>query len=234
MWSNVISIDKSYDREIDFIKGKLLHTKELSSCTEESKDRIWLYLASICEKQDDVEDELLSIMQDVILSYIKMRYFQKSLHIGQLNHAKCALLSAIVHFDREFEENIVSKSISQTFDYNVDGLLNFRLRALKDSWKEISEVANRLLDSSVDDDDLYDISSFITGSEGKKSRLKISSDNIFNLTKKIDVEVLKIFDNKEYNMLFAIISQKPIEIIIDNSDFSTEFFKTLKSICKVA
>ena len=36
MWSNVISVDKVYEREINYIIGRLQSTKDLSYAIEES------------------------------------------------------------------------------------------------------------------------------------------------------------------------------------------------------
>ena len=48
MWSNLISIDKGYDKEIGYILDKLQCTKDVSYAIEESEDRMWIYLASAC------------------------------------------------------------------------------------------------------------------------------------------------------------------------------------------
>ncbi len=233
MWSNVISIDKSYDKEIDFILKRLQCAKDVSSSIEESRDRMWMYLASVCDKQEVVEGEMLSLLQDVLLCYIKLRFFISRLKINKMTYAKCALVSSLVHFDREFENTIVSKTISKTLDYNVDGLLNFRLRVLKDGWQEVSEVANRLLEASMGDDDIFDISSFICGSDGKKSRLHIVDNRLYNQTIRDDIKIFNVFDNDEYNLLFAVISQKPSEIVIEQGRLSKELVDTLKRIARV-
>ena len=78
MWSNVISIDKRYSKEIDCIKERVENMRDLSFAVEESKDRIWIYLASLCEKSARLEEEItllcsLSLVV-VILSYICVNF----------------------------------------------------------------------------------------------------------------------------------------------------------------
>lgn len=233
MWSNVISIDKQYEKEIGYILDKLQNTKDLSYAIEESEDRIWMYLASVCELQDVVEEEINKILEVVFLSFIKLRFFLDRLTLNTLSHAKCALLSSLVHFDREFEKNIVMKVVSNSLDYNIDGLMNFRLRALKDSWEELAEVAQRLLDGSNSEQDIFDIASFITGSDGKKSQLMIKDGNLKNVTFHKSVEVVNLFEGEEYNLLDAIIKEKPSEIVIENCHFSSPMSATLKKIARV-
>lgn len=233
MWSNVISIDKSYDKEINYILKKLQSTKDVSSAIEESRGRMWVYLASACESQDAVECDINELIQDVFLTFIKLRFFWDKLNFRTFNHAKCALLSSLVHFDRGFESNIVMKAVSNTLDYNVDGILNFRLRALKESWSEVAEVANRLLDNSMSDNDIYDIAGFITGSDGKMSQLAITKNGIYSITKRRYVDEIDVFGNKEYNAIFSIVSQNPAEILIEDKSLSAQMINCLKHLARV-
>lgn len=233
MWSNVISIDKSYDREIGYILGRLQSTKELSYAIEESEGRMWIYLASVCDKQDEVEEKLQSIFEVVYLSFLKLRFFLDKLHIKRMSHAKCALICSIVHFDREFESNVISKVISSSLDYNIDGILNFRLRALSEGWQELADLANKLLDGCNDEADIYEIATFITGSEGKLNQLVLNRNNLRNLTCHRSVEVVKLFDLDEYNMLSAIIREKPSEILVEDCHFTASMNATLKKIVRV-
>lgn len=233
MWSNVISIDKQYDKEIGYILDRLQSTKDVSYAIEENSDRLWIYLAGICEQQDAIEDEIGKILEVVFLSFLKLRFFLERLTINAMTHAKCALLSSLVHFDRDFERNIVMKVISNSQDYNIDGLMNFRLRALRESWDELAEVAQHLIDGSSGDRDIFDIAAFITGSDGKKSRLVIKDGALKNLTFHKSVEVVNLFEGDEYNILDAIIKEKPGEIVIENCHFSSPMNATLKRIARV-
>ena len=90
MWSNEISLDKKYEREIEFILGKLNKMKDVSFAVEESKDRTWIYLASVCERQDSVEEEITEIVETVILTFMKVRFFCEKLNTMPMTHSTCA------------------------------------------------------------------------------------------------------------------------------------------------
>lgn len=233
MWSNVISIDKRYDKETDYILGKLQNTHDISYAMEESADRLWIYLASACEKQDEVESKLTSMLSVVFLSFFKLRFFARELRLKRFTHATCAMISSMLHFDREFEKSIVLRVLSSVIDYNVDGIMNFRLRALRDSWSELAEVAARLLESSGNDNDIYDIAAFITGSDGGSNRLLLSRDKLRNITSRSEIEVVKLFNEDEFNVLSAIISQKPAEILLDKCEISDGMGASLRKIARV-
>lgn len=75
MWSNVISIDKGFRREIEFILGKLKNIRHLSYAVEESRDRVFVYIASVCEMQEEVEAQVRDVLQTVFLVFLKLRFF---------------------------------------------------------------------------------------------------------------------------------------------------------------
>lgn len=232
MWSNEISIDKRYDREIEYILGKLQMMKDLSFATEESKDRVWIYLASACERQDAVEEELENIMETVILTFLKTRFFVERLSLAKMTYAECVLVCSLVHFDKDFERTVVRKVFSNALDYNLDGIFNFRLKALKDEWQELSEVSARLLASASSDSDVFEVVSFIAGGEGGGNVLVVG-DVAKNLTQHKNIEVPCVFDESEFNLLCALIEEKPAEIVIETNNLSREVVSSLKRISRV-
>ena len=79
MWSDVISIDKAYGKEIEFVLGKLRGIKNLSFAVEESRDRVFIYLASVCEVAREVEEQVADILETVVLVFMKLRFFLLSI-----------------------------------------------------------------------------------------------------------------------------------------------------------
>ncbi len=227
MWSNVISIDKRYSNEVDYLISSVKNIKDLSFAIEESKDRIWIYLASICALRDDIEEEITCLLEDVILTYMKTQFFLDRLPRFQLNHATCSLICSLVHFDRSYEVNQLCRAIAETADFNVDGLYNFRLQELKQNWEEVVDLASRLMAST--DSDSYDIAAFITSTDGAKSRLVLKQGRLVNVTTGKEVKILPIFDSPEFNIIMAIIGESPSEIVVDDN-FSNDMRDTLKHI----
>lgn len=228
MWSNVISIDKRYSKEIDCIKERVENMRDLSFAVEESKDRIWIYLASLCEKSARIEEEITLLIEDIILTYMKTSFFIERLPSFTMSHATCSLICSLVHFDRRYEENMLRRALAETADFNVDGLFNFRLMEMKQNWEEVISLATRLMNST--DSDAYDISAFITSTDNADNRVAIDSGEVYNLTTGKKAEVLKVFDNDEYNLIMAVIGESPEEIIVERTPISKEMKDTLKHI----
>ncbi len=235
MWSNVISIDKCYEREIGYILSQLEKMHNLSYAVEQSPSRMWIYLASACENVDAIEKQLYSMLDVVVLCFLKTRYFvdRLSTPICTLTHVRCALICSLVHFDIDFERNIVHKVLCDSLDFNVDGLLSFRLKALVDAWSELCDVAKRLVDVSSSDDELFEIASFITESGYNKNRLVVSNGKIKNLTSRQAVEIVNVFDEEELNLLCAIIKEKPSDIELENTPISNKMGYTLRHLARV-
>lgn len=232
MWSNVISLDKGFGREIEFILAKLKNVRHLSYAPEESRDRLFIYIASVCEVQEEVEAAVKGILETVFLVFLKLRFFLSKMPNVDLNHANCALISSLVHFDSEYEKSIVSRVLSETLDYTVDGLMNFRLRPLTENWEELSALAMRLM-AAGGSGDIYDIASFITGTDGAKNRLALTHDALLNLTVRRPVEVIDLFDKPELNLISAIIRERPCEILLEGVDLSQPMNNTLRRIARV-
>ena len=232
MWSDIISIDKGFGKEIEFLLCKLRGVKNLSFAVEESKDRVFVYIASVCELQEEVERQVKEILQTVFLVFMKLRFFLRYLHNMDLNHANCALICSLVHFDSEYEKSIVDRVLSETLDYTVDGLINFRLRPLTENWEELAALAMRLI-ASGGGGDVYDIASFITGTDGAKNRIALTRDAVFNLTVRRQVEVMDLFDKPELNLISAIIRERPCEILLRGTGLSAQMNNTLRHIARV-
>jgi hypothetical protein len=228
MWSNVISIDKSFAKERAYLLDGVNKVKDLSYAVEESKDRVWIYLASLCEKSEYVEERVTALVEVVVLTYMKTKFFLDNLPSFNLTHATCSLICSLVHFDRGYEVNMLRRALQETADFNVDGLYNFRFKEMLQNWDEVAGLASRLVAST--DRDTYDVASFITSTEGAKNRVAIDHGRVFNLTEGEEVEIVPVFDEYEFNLIMAVIGQNPKEIIVESTALSQEMLGSLKHI----
>ena len=229
MWSNVISIDKRFGRETEFLAAKLGKVRHLSYATEESKDRVYFYVASVCELQEETEGQVRDILKTVFLVFMKLRFFLGKLQNMELNHANCALICSLVHFDAEYEKGVIDRVLSECIDYALDGLLHFRLRPLTENWSELATLATRLI-ASGSGGDAFDIAAFITGTEGAKNRIAITRDSLVNLTARRPVEVIDLFDTPDFNLISAVIGERPCEIHLEDAHLSEVMQSTLRHI----
>lgn len=228
MWSNVISLDKTYNREFDYLFEKIKNNKNLSYAYEESKDRNFLYLASVCDSASTVINEVENAICEVYLNHFKLAYFLSGFK-SNISPAIVTLTSALLLFDQTYEDTLIRKVLSEVIDYNIDGILNFRLRDLTENWAELSELIANLISNSNNDEDIYSVAEFIHSQEGGKNMLVLGGDGLFNVTKSQEVKVENYFDNNDLNLLFAIIKESPKELVLNGAVLPIAVKKSLKS-----
>lgn len=231
MWSNVISIDKMYDKEFEYLYEKIKADKNVSYAYEESRSRHFLYLASLCESSLDVIANVENSICEVYLNHFKLKHFTKN--FKTLSDSLVALTSALLLFDHAYEDALIRKVLSEATEYNIDGILNFRLGALTENWNELSDLISNLLANSQTDDDVYSVAQFINSQEGGINRLMLSENQLVNLTKSKNVEIENFFDNNDQNLIFAIIKEKPAELVVKNRRLTDSLKRSISPFARI-
>ena len=83
------------------------------------------------------------------------------------------------------------------------------------------------------DDDVYDVSTFITGSDARRCKIVINGENIKNITEHKTIEALDVFDDDDFNLINSIVENRPEEIVIENFKLPKSLIAPLKKIAKV-
>jgi len=235
MWSCELSIAKEFNREFNYLETRVKQCKNLSFALEESKERNFIYVAALCDNREEVQRYIEQSVCEVYLTYMKLSFFLKRLEHTYLTHSLVALLSSLIFFDRTFEESLIVKTMQELATYNVDGILNFRLRALTDNWNELSVLANNLLKVASTPDDIFNVATFLASSDSKNRLLfqKNGGCQIINTTENRQVEVERFFDEPEFDLILATVRECPSEIIIEDVKFSEPMQQTLKKLALV-
>lgn len=237
MWSCEISIDKKFNKEYDFMADRIKRIKNLSFAEEESADRKYIYVASLCEFRESVQEAIENAIVDIFLIFLKLDFFLSRFMKKKLSHSVVALLCSLVCFDRQFEEAIVRKSLSEVVDYNLDGILNFRLRDLTANWDELAELADNLLKVATTSDDIFNVATFLTSADGGESEILVDESggdcSVYNLTLEKCVPLKDLFDEKEFNILFSVVKENPKKIILQNVVLTKEMLSTLEKLSNV-
>lgn len=236
MWSCEISINKEYKREFDYLESHIKQCKNLSFAVEESRERYFVYIATLCDNREEVQQLVEKAICEVYLTYIKLSCLVEKIHHTELSHSFVALLSSLLYFDRQFEESVVLKALHEVATYNIDGILNFRLQTMTSNWEELSNLANNLVKVAPTSEDVFNVATFLVSTEGGKNKLlieKSSAFKIYNTTGNYTVEIKDVFDEPEHNLILAAISECPSEIVLRNVDLSSSMQRTLEKLARV-
>ena len=136
-------------------------------------------------------------------------------------------------FDHAYEDALIRKVLSEATEYNIDGILNFRLGALTENWNELSDLISNLLANSQTDDDVYAVAQIINSQEGGINRLMLSENQLVNLTKSKNVEIENFFDNSDQNLIFAIIKEKPAELVVKNRRLTDSLKRSISPFARI-
>ncbi|MGI6701539.1 MAG: hypothetical protein ACOX3U_03640 [Christensenellales bacterium] len=239
MWQTIISIDKNYVREYEFIIGSLNKINGLAYAPYDTKSRHHINIAANEEDLKTVKVGVNRIITDTVLIYIKYSYLTKNIHFNEESYLNSALISALVYCDRNHETMLVENILNDVYEYSIDALFKFRMGELKSNWDEVIMLVNGLIHSNHTPNDIYSLIQFILEmSDDKKSLLKISrGDNesivIENITSDKKIDIPKLSERDHTNIISAIISANPYEIQLEKELLNNEMINVVNNIVRL-
>lgn len=178
----------------------------------------------------------LTIVKSLLITR-KFEYIYDRIKISNMSLAVCTLLSSLVYFDNIQEMKQLSRIIGNTDVYSLDGIYNFRMGEIVDSWNELVELTNSLLLGAHTETDIYNVAGFMMASRLKGEKSIFIADYpsmlITNVSKGGLIDVLNLYDNAEFNLLNAIIAECPTEVIVEKDTLHDELVSTLKNFVKI-
>lgn len=233
MWSRVVSADKKYVSEMNKVLGALKEINWATCAAEESNNRIFIVAAVPDALAAELDLRLENLFADLYLSSVKFAHLKQGLKVDEFTHTTVSLMAAMLGFDLEVERAAVYTAIRECGEFNFDAILNFRLKDLRRNWQDLTELCNNLLALSDGDDDIFYAASFIASAPAaEKNRLLIYKINnsilIKNLISGRQVEKSELYDNEEFNVLTAVLLEKPNKITVEGVEFSDNMLSTLK------
>jgi hypothetical protein len=235
MWQTVITIDKKYDREYQFIIEGLEKIKDTAYAVRDTKNRHHINVAANEENLKRVRGKIAEIISDTILLYMKYRYLSAKIHFNEDSYLNSALLSALVYCDRSHETALVLSSIRDVYEYSIDAIFRFRLSELISNWDEVVGLVNGLVHSNHTSGDIYSLIQFILEmSDEEKSVINIVKDGneviILNVKNNKRVDIPHISEKDHTNIISAIFSANPYEVHMDKELFNSEMLSVVNNI----
>ncbi len=239
MWEFCISINKIKNTLCNYVYDKLQdYTKKyegivtryekqndeeiLIACNEYEKNRLILHL------QD--------IISECICYFYKKDFLISNLHINIGDEmSKQAFISALLFFDRETDRYIVNKYLNISNKLNLDGFFNFKLKTLKDKWKELIEIANQNEIYLYSNETFMELIKFLVDNiEVKSDVINIMSFNdtydVFD-SKFDKIDSKEITEQNDLKLVSILIALCPKNINIYCSEIMPNNLKNI--ICKL-
>ncbi|MDD6360812.1 MAG: hypothetical protein SOV23_03640 [Eubacteriales bacterium] len=236
MWSNVISIDKSDEKFFDELLAGVEAIRDVSCAVEESRHRKYIYLAGLCEYADEIRDKIENFVADFILTHYKLSYYLENLGYKELDYPVATLVSTLIYLDYDLEKAFVRKVLSETASYDVDAIFRFRLKALRASWKEISDMCGRLFEIGTDEQDIYNVINYISATKTQTPlELVLEYDEKPVLKRQSDgreINVRRLFNVDGFDIIGTVIAVSATKLTV-NCDVEREAVRALRHIVRV-
>lgn len=146
MWEFMISVSAENRDVAEYIYGKL---KNFSNdyknivTSYESNQNINIVLSCNDFERFRFKMTIEEVIAESICSIIKKKFLLNNIDmIIKDEIAKDAFLQALLLFDRETDRYLVGKYLTLSNKLHLDGFFNFKLKALREKWQELINIAN--------------------------------------------------------------------------------------------
>ena len=165
MWELSISVDTQNIDIAKFIYQALkTQTEEFGgvvTCYEEF-EKIFVLLACPVEEQGRASVVVERCIIKAICSFYKEKFVDENLRLPiHENISLTAFKKALLNFDRETDFYIISKNLVLDKNFYLDSFYNFKLKALRDKWEELVNLANENGDYLVSSEAFFDLLKFL-------------------------------------------------------------------------
>ncbi|MFA5449604.1 MAG: hypothetical protein WC292_04115 [Clostridia bacterium] len=226
-----LTLARGEERIENYILSRLETCNETSVKITRHKKFIFIDISA----KNDIFAEVRDIISSVILVFYKYDYLKENITaIDEYKMEHYALMGALLNFDEEQEKFIVEKGLENRADYSINSIFEFRCSRLKESWKNIALLANRLLSQCDGEEDIYDLVFFLIAIDSELSpRVRISGelDRIILFSNSTEIPLPALSGDISADILIAAIRERPSSIVISDCDIiSKELLQAIKKL----
>lgn len=231
MWKKTVTIDKAYQREYIALLREFKKNKALAYAAEESKTR---RIISVAAREGDgtaADDYLCDKVAKVLTTYFKQSYLTEKLDICKPTAAQVSLLAVMIYYDCEGDYTELFGKLKDYGVICVDGVYNFAMRDIKESWEELAAISQNLFDGLYDDEDLYEVAGYVVEEKPDRARLLIADQKnpvVTDLVKGGFIAVDDFYGDSALNLINCVVASGAKEVTLDAS------FKDKKLITAIA
>jgi len=233
MWTQTLSLNKSYEREFACLLNEVAKLPEISYATEKSRDRMFITVAAEDDNANAVRQKLKKIIRNIILIFFKYNHLSESVN-EPLSLSLFTLYAALIFFEADEDKVVIENSLESIRDYAIDSIFYFKMQSIMLKWNELAKLCNNLLSMNPSDDDILNVVAFLLDLQENKSELVLSYGNGYEIrdAKNRVVQPLDFFDDPKQNLLLTLVSAKPGVIIVKNIS-DGDVLNILSKIAKV-
>jgi len=236
MWKTRIYLSKKFIHLRRYLEDKLSRVRGASFTTIAGRGRAELLVACDENAVDTVRPQVIQVLKELFLNKVKFSYIYNNLNKPPINHAVCAFFAVTINHKTIYENDFLSKLLDSQDDYNIEGMLNFKMQGMLDMWDELVIFAESVLEE-FEEDELFSLASyfieaealsplsiFVTGTNGEYILTDVTNGQI--------ISIENVYAELELNLINSILSAVPTEILIEPR-WRSPILHTLNKVCKV-
>lgn len=244
MYEASININSNNKHYLDYIASQLKGTLSASNGVAVVLNNEDIsYLSIAC--QDNYKDKIDSVIKDCVADILsigyKQQYLREFLHLSRDSLIANTLINTMSIFDSNVDRKQIINSITSLNKLSIDGIYNFKIKAIKKRWQEIISLTgnNPLLFS--DDNVMIEFLSYLLEAIpniAETLRLYLSKTK-FEMSDNKGKRFAKIpifnCNSLEEEILFNLIGFNPSKLIIDNqvTQLSPQFLQVINTVFNI-
>ncbi|MDD4316558.1 MAG: hypothetical protein PHC84_05310 [Clostridia bacterium] len=167
------------------------------------------------ESEDSLAKELVS---EAVLFFYKYKELSKTLEgCGLKNMCYYAYIGALLSIDFSQEKvRLIEEMHKLGGSLSVDGFYNFCGAQFRENWKNLAQLAYKLYSQCKNDEDAYELTTFMLGVDGEGEAVMVIDNNsgLRLIKNKQPVPLIGLFDREEFNVIATVLSHRPTNIIV--------------------
>lgn len=176
MWELSIRLKKEFSKPADFIFNSLKKDgANFGAIITKLEQHGYIDIVIACEEYDKARLKIFTsnAIIEAICTYFKQDFLENTLKLpikeGLYFHA---LKKALISFDKETDSFLISKHLDLDTNINLESFYYFKLRALRDKWAELTNIANENGYFLINNENFVDLLKFLV------DNLEITHDTI--------------------------------------------------------
>lgn len=207
MRERLISIDRRYEKEYDYIV-KSLQKAKIISAQSSCGARLMVHAVAVSPK----EESLLScVCEEVLLTGFKWRYYEENVLSNTNSVEDKALRFCLLDFDSGAERRFFKEKIFTESNVHIDAVYNFGMGVVKNVWKSYAELLSDFYSTSPDRADKIELIAYMLSLNLRKNEKRMLK---YYVEEEKSAKILQnVFYYKEKPKQFAFIEKDAQRLI---------------------
>ncbi len=223
MWEFCVTASNKNENVIQYIQDKVLNV--LTECDGVHSFVKKENFCSLCvgakkEKSSYLKKKLTKIICDAVCEKMKQNYLKENVSINVVDESLFqAFIKVYTYFDIEIEKAIAIRAIYFPNVLNIESFLEFKLRPLKQKWKEMCNLTNLNASLFVKSETFLDLLKFLIANLDYKHKciiINFLNNKIYKIVGEERVFLCDFCGEDVVDVLTKIIELSPQKIVVLN------------------